>query len=444
MLIIKVKEYAQSLMDEGKTKEEIDALVKEFIGDEDITNEDGDSIAGVSFKMPEKEKETIDIELEVKKEVEKQIKAAPKIEAKILETKDVGITFPDNYKSKTFKGDNAGRKAFMYGHYLKGILGGNKESRKIYSQMSGQKWTQVEGTDARGGFLVPEEWASEILELSLDYGVYRRNARNVNMKHLIMNVQNVSTGLFVGLVTEGADKDERNKEFANTQLTAKKVASITPFSDELLDDAPQNLLDFFSENLARAHAEREDHCGFVGNGVADVENCGITGIVTAIQAVAGNAGVTTIDGSFGDITMVNMTDFMATLPSHGYTKGRTKWYCHQSVYYRTLARLAAGVGGNTIRDIEGGFSPSFLGYPVEFVEVMRADDGNPSAPGVCLLFGDLYKAALFGNRQELTFKTYEREVSDETVIRTVRRFDAATVFPGTAAAAGPVVALELE
>lgn len=433
MKIESVKTYAQSLIDSGKNMDEVKSLVDEFIGDEDVTDNDGNV---VDFSLKSKEIEEVDIELEVKKildETTPEVKTTPTVINKSVEEK----IYTPSQKSRVFSDS---KSAFGIGHMIKYHTSGSEESKNILTSM-GLKYTQVEGTNARGGFLVPEEYFNEILECVQQYGAFARNARTINMSRLVMNVPTLSSDLTVGLVAEAATKTHSNKEFARTTLTAKACAGITPFSEELLEDSPINLADYFAENYARATAYRVDWTGFMGDGTNDYSNMGINGLVPQLQANGATFACSSGAATANSITINDLTDLMSELQSSGYTPGRTKWYTSPYIYTRVLLRLQAAAGGNEIVTLANGTpSRSFLGYPVEFVEVLEgaSQDANPSDTGVLILFGDLYKSSVLGMRKELKvdISTDVRFESDEIVLRGVSRFDVQHPFATTCAMVG--------
>jgi HK97 family phage major capsid protein len=152
--------------------------------------------------------------------------------------------------------------------------------------------------------------------------------------------------------------------------------------------------------------------------------------------------------STGTFNSAILGDFQATiakLPKYADTP-RAKWYMHKSFYHAVPATLMVAAGGNSISDLQGGArQQSFLGYPVEFVQVM------PTvwvANQIFALFGDLSLAASFGDRRGTTLFSdpYSLSDNDQVKIRGTERFDISIHDCGNASGTaalrvpGPIVA----
>jgi len=117
---------------------------------------------------------------------------------------------------------------------------------------------------------------------------------------------------------------------------------------------------------------------------------------------------------------------------------------------KKLVYAAGGVTGTEIND--GVRQRTFLGYPVEFAQSMPTAEANSQ---VCALFGDLQKAADFGDRRSETISFSDTAViggeslweRDQLGIRGTQRFDINVHDVGNAHATaasrvpGPIVGL---
>ncbi|MFI2810148.1 phage major capsid protein [Microbulbifer sp. JSM ZJ756] len=96
------------------------------------------------------------------------------------------------------------------------------------------------GTDADGGFLVPESWASTLIA-SLGDNVVMRSLATVTSTMSTENLPLVSDNGAAGWVAEGGSYPESDAQFGNAVLAAHKLGRIIRISEELLQDSSVNL-----------------------------------------------------------------------------------------------------------------------------------------------------------------------------------------------------------
>jgi HK97 family phage major capsid protein len=196
---------------------------------------------------------------------------------------------------------------------------------------------------------------------------------------------------------------------------------------------------------------KEDQCGFTGDGTSTYG--GITGAINKLlnlsATIANIAGIrvqaTISTGTFASAILGDFQATIAKLPKYADTP-KAKWYMHKTFYHSVPATLMVAAGGNAISDLQGGArQQTFLGYPVEFCQVM------PSvwvANQIFALFGDLSLAASFGDRRSTTLFSdpYSLAANDQVQIRGTERFDINIHDVGNASGTaalrvpGPVVA----
>lgn len=73
---------------------------------------------------------------------------------------------------------------------------------------------------------------------------------------------------------------------------------------------------------------------------------------------------------------------------------------HSAVFWASAARLQNAAGGNTIENLGNGPVMSFMGYPVEFVQVMPSTTGV-LASTIVAYFGDLSLGCTIGTRRSM-------------------------------------------
>jgi HK97 family phage major capsid protein len=105
--------------------------------------------------------------------------AAPEVKNEGLQRQGV-VTPLYRGKSNIFKGADANEKAYKFGMWFLATIGNAKA--KAYCADNGIE-TKVynEGVNSQGGYLVPHQFENDLIDLREMYGVFRRNAKVVNM-----------------------------------------------------------------------------------------------------------------------------------------------------------------------------------------------------------------------------------------------------------------------
>lgn len=299
----------------------------------------------------------------------------------------------------------------------------------------------TEGNNISGGFLVPVEFSADILDLRETFGVFRRNAYVKLMSSDTQVVPRRQGEIEAFPVGEGQTIPESQMSWDAIGLHAHKIATLTRYETELSEDSLTNFGDELAGEIARAMAKFEDRAGFVGDGTSAFH--GIIGAVTKLRSldatVSNIAGLVVASGNaWSEITLDDMRKVVALLPEAA-DEQEIKWYCSRKFFAEVMLRLS----GETIL-----VTRSFLGYPVEVTSVMpRKEDDSQ----ICCLFGDLHKAATFGDRKKPTFSITDSNRDDFEfdllALRGVERIDIVVHGVGNASSdadereAGPIVGL---
>ena len=346
--------------------------------------------------------------------------------------------------------------AYKFGRWAAACMGHKKSADWCANRGINVK-AHTEGVNSQGGFLVPDEFSDTLISLREVYGVARRNCKIEPMasdtKRIPIRTATLSAN-FVGEATAGT---ESTQTFNQATLVAKKLMVLTTLSSELNEDALVNLGDSVAGECAYSFALKEDQCAFLGTGASTFG--GIVGIINALNNVSSNAGIHTCASDEdlpADVDLQDLHELMGKLPAYADSPN-CKFYMHKGIYSAICERLIYSSGGASARErAEGVQGTSFLGYPVEFVQVMPdATTGSTGADGdqsdetyrFPILFGDLAMACSFGDRRDNTIAFSDSALNafeqDEVVVRATERFDFLCHSPGTATEAGPVVGLKL-
>lgn len=350
---------------------------------------------------------------------------------------------------KNFKGENAVERAYRFGQFGLASLWGNEKAYK-WCQDNGivlQK-AQSEGVNSAGGFLVPEEFSMDIIDLRDQYGMFRRLCQVMPMGRDTMTVPRRVGGLTAFAVGEGVAPAQSQAAWDQVRLTANKWAVLTLMSSELDEDAAVNVGDILVGEMAYAFAVAEDTAGFSGDGsatyhgirgflqlFADQITAGASTFKSAIDAASGH-------DTFAEIDNVDLANLMGALPQYAYLRGKPAFYCSQLAWATVFQRLIINAGGISKDDITGKVTYQYLGFPVEITPSMPTTTGDLSDKAM-ILFGDIGLAATFGNRRGMAVarSTEYKFAEDQIAIKATERFDINVHDIGNATVSGPVVAL---
>lgn len=293
----------------------------------------------------------------------------------------------------------------------------------------------LEGINSQGGFLVPEQFDGDIIDLREKFGMFEPNAKRSAMSSDTKRVPRRTGGLTAYFVGEDQTITDSTKGWDSVLLVAKKLAALAKYSSELNEDAIIDIGNDLAEELAYAFSGTIDDCGFNGDGSSTYG--GIIGLsqkmVNLSGTVANRAGTVVATGtgyatSYGSIVLSDLNAVKAKLPKYARSQDAA-WYCNQAFYDGVMEKLLVAAGGVTVAQIQMGSNqgvygdePRFLGYPVRTVQKMSP---NPAVNQYCLYFGSLRLAALFGDRRQTTVAMSEHAgfAQDELQIRGTTRFD---------------------
>lgn len=124
----------------------------------------------------------------------------------------------------------------------------------------------LEGTAARGGYIVPEDWSNFIVEDIRDLSVMRKLATAINVTTDTFHLPNVASRPKAAFRSEGAVKNTSTVDFGETVLTPYSIAAIVPLSNELVADSMVNIVDLVTRYIAQGISEREEKAFWIGNG----------------------------------------------------------------------------------------------------------------------------------------------------------------------------------
>lgn len=291
------------------------------------------------------------------------------------------------------------------------------------------EWRKIQNSfgstvPADGGFLIPEEVRSEILQVALEESIVRSRATVIPMSSLAVPIPMIddtshASSVFGGIVAywteEGAAATESQAKFGRARLEAKKLTIYCEAPNELVADAPAfgALLD---QQLPQATAYYEDAAFIDGSGVG--EPLGFLNGSALVSVTRATADLI----AWADVVSM----YSRMLPS---SLSRAVWLTSPDslpqLFQMTVpVKNVAGtenVGGSAvyITDAQGSPQMQLLGRPLIVSEkIPKLTDPN------ALVFADL-SYYLLGDRQTMqaTSSPHFKFSSDVTAYKIVERVD---------------------
>lgn len=281
-----------------------------------------------------------------------------------------------------------------------------------------------EKVPSEGGFLVPEEFRSEIMSLMLPLSVVRPRATIIPMGaprlHIpkideTSRVSSVFGGIVVYRTEEGAELTESQAAFASTKLDVTKQTALAHVPNELIRDWGA-FGAFMDQTMPGAMAFYEDVDFLSGSGV---------GAPLGALNATGNTAMITVNKETNQVATTIVWEnvlrmYARMLPS---SLANAVWIASPDTFFElaTMA-LSVGTGGSAVWIVDGVGTPilTLLGRPVILTEV---------APAVLGTQGDLsfvdFRYYLVGDYQNMTVDSspHVKFTSDKTTFRVIQRND---------------------
>lgn len=322
------------------------------------------------------------------------------------EKKDVILPVHRVGKLHAFKGPNAEQNAYRSGQWILAALYGNAKAEQYCRDngipLESRASALTTTINSLGGALVPTEFERSIIELREDYGYFRQNCRVMPMAGDTLDLPRRKSGLTAYFIGENAEITASDKAWDSVKLTVRKIAALVKYSSEIAEDAIINIADDLSREIALAFATLEDSCGFNGDGTSTYG--GIVGLkarctaatATVVTAITGNTAFSTLD-------LADFLGMQGKLPA--WPGMQPKWFISKAGWADSMARLVYAQGGSPGGDVTGGVAgPTFLGYPVVWVNSMNSTLTAQTSTAGLVYFGDLRMAATMGERRGIRIR----------------------------------------
>lgn len=339
---------------------------------------------------------------------------------------------------RSFRGADAERNAYASGQWLLATLGNDTRAAQWCADNGIETRALQTTTNSLGGYSVPDQFETAIIDLREERGVARRSLRLRAMASDVLVVPRRTSGVTAYFIAENAEITASDKGWDAVQLVARKLAVLCKYSSELNEDSILSIADDLAGEIGYAFADKEDECLFNGDGTSTYG-----GIVGLKSGTASGSKVTAITGNtaFSTLDLEDFEAMVGKLPQ--YAVNGAAWYISRAGWANSMLRLAEAAGGNTVAQIAGGAPLQFLGFPVVISQVMNSTlTAQTSTDGLCYL-ANLDLAASMGTRRGVSIQVDSSRYFeyDQLAIRGTERFDINYHERGTSTVAGPVVML---
>lgn len=246
----------------------------------------------------------------------------------------------------------------------------------------------TEGTDAEGGYLVPDEFEHTLVESLEEENVFRQLAHIIQTSSGDRKIPVVATKGTASWIDEEGAYPESDLEFDQVTIGAHKLGTLIKVSEELLNDSAFDLESYIAKEFARRIGNKEEDAFFNGNG---------TGKPLGILAATGGAQVGVTAASSTAITADELIDLFFSLKAP-YRKNAV-WTVNDATI-KAIRKLKDGNGQYLWQPgLLAGAPDTILGRPVYTSAYMP----TIAAGAKSIAFGD-FGYYWIADRQHRSFK----------------------------------------
>lgn len=210
------------------------------------------------------------------------------------------------------------------------------------------------GDPTGGGFLVPTEFSTDVIELLRASGVVRSlQPLTMPMASGSIKVPRITAGSTAAYVGENLNITPSGVQTGQLTLTWKKLASLVPISNDLLRYSTPSADTIVRDDMIRAMAAREDLAFIRGDGLSGTP-MGIKNLVNPANRFAANATVNlaNVTTDLGKAMQYIMDAEITLIIQQGATPGidvRPGWIFSPR-QWRYLTTVQTGTGQYAFRD----------------------------------------------------------------------------------------------
>ena len=245
-------------------------------------------------------------------------------------------------------------------------LGRGVDARLVETRNLGENFGDA------GGFLVPEEFRPDLMQMNLESSVVRPRAFTMPMASSTIRIpavrdtshaSNVFGGVSASWGSEGEDISSSTNQpsFGQVRLDAHKLTGYSVISNELVQDSAIAVETVLNRMFGQALAYFEDVAFISGTGAGQPQGILNSDCLISVAKETGQAATTILKENLDKM-------YSRMLPS---SLGNAVWIAHNDTFPQ-LASLsqAVGTGGGPVwvSNMAGGPPNSIYGRPIIFTE----------------------------------------------------------------------------
>jgi len=257
------------------------------------------------------------------------------------------------------------------------------------------------GTDASGGYLVPDNFNGLLFERGLN-----RQSAVLGMPGLRVRRVNGKREKFteyvgrptVATVAEGADKPATGAEYAQVTCDIVKAATIVMYTEELIEDAQDDPTILINADVRAAFADYID-----SNSLGRTSAGAITGAFNS--ELSETTQTTELANTGGDRLATAVSAAMGLVEGNGYTPSGII-LAHDARQHFRDARMATETTQQVYSSAEGQFVqpiPTLYSLPIGYTTNLQTIAGTAAAGRVVGVVGD-FSQALLAIRNDIRIK----------------------------------------
>ena len=157
------------------------------------------------------------------------------------------------------------------------------------------------GTDAKGGYTVPDEFERQLIQALEESNIFRQMAHVIHTDSGIHAIPIAADSGEAVWVDEGGEITDADPTFSQEVLKAFKMGTLIKVSNELLNDSAFDIAAYIAERIGKRFGNAEEKAFFQGTGESSTPGTASqpTGILTSLSGDVTTDAYTSID--FDDV-----------------------------------------------------------------------------------------------------------------------------------------------
>jgi len=280
------------------------------------------------------------------------------------------------------------RDHFVSSHWWRSTLLGRSDSRTISDAYD------VRNGVSFGDLILPQVTERSLIQLRESHGVFERSARRVPLQHEMGVIPLEEQAASHYWIENEHAITESEMLFGAAEVHLRKLGVLLHFTSDLAEDSVVDLAEVIENSIAIEFAKAIDDAAFNGDGTSAYGHQ--TG---AAHALHSNAVHTASVNAPADLTQEDWEQAAQLLQRF---EGEPSWYMHPAIYHRSCLADHSG-----LCSVDQG-RRYFMGYPVEFVNVMPSTVTS-SPETIVAYLGSIRQSAIFGYKRELRVALSENQ-----------------------------------